>query len=328
MSFSDSENEKSFNHLLVYLHNLRRSNPHTHIHIKTDLMDRFLACFLAIGWVIHFFSNFIFLYLRGDYLKTMFVAVAKDGNNQTFPIAFSMAVENNLDNCTCFLMSLKESFGNGREVAFISNMDDVVSSCINIVFTDSYHGYTCNSVHKYIRTRVSYGRSLDPLFWMTLKAYTMSIFEQNFARLSCDAHELLANISNLKWARDYVPNILLSLNQHNVSIITLIEEIREYMQRTFVERSLTAGSLTTVLTPHAEMVLHKRIQKSVRLGIACGHAITTVRHSNMHELVDMVKVFYHADVFQIVCQTQTIYPVPPQSEWEIPDPLMVVLLPM
>nr|KAJ0206384.1 hypothetical protein LSAT_V11C500274620 [Lactuca sativa] len=100
------------------------------------------------------------------------------------------------------------------------------------------------------------------------------------------------------------------------------------------------------------MVHHKRMQKSVRsclpcrhifiyffyfkktcivdlnghtcscnkwhsLGIAYGHAIAVARHSNMHELVDMVQVFYHAD-------TQTFHPVPPPSEWEILDPLMVV----
>nr|KAJ0201790.1 hypothetical protein LSAT_V11C600332470 [Lactuca sativa] len=74
--------------------------------------------------------------------------------------------------------------------------------------------------------------------------------KKKFARLSHDAREVLMNI-------------VLSLNQHNVSIITLIEGIREYMQQTFVERSLMAGSLNTVLTPYAEMVLHKRMQKSI-----------------------------------------------------------------
>nr|KAJ0226084.1 hypothetical protein LSAT_V11C100045370 [Lactuca sativa] len=121
-------------------------------------------------------------------------------------------------------------------------------------------------------------------------------------------------------------------------------------------------SLTTILTPYAEMVLHKRMQKFISynllpyiylvshlkkkacvvdlnnntcscrkwrsLGIACGHDIVATHHSNMHELVDMFQVFYHANVFPLVYQTQTVHPVPPPSEWEIPNPLMVVLLPM
>nr|KAJ0223197.1 hypothetical protein LSAT_V11C200061480 [Lactuca sativa] len=119
--------------------------------------------------------------------------------------------------------------------------------------------------------------------------------------------------------------------------------------------------VTSILTPYAEMVLQRRMQKSISsplpayiylvsnfkttcvvdlnghtyscgkwrsLGIACGHAIASTRYSNMHELVDTVQVFYHTDVFKLVYQTQTVHPVPPPSEWEIPDPLMVVLLPM
>nr|KAJ0195894.1 hypothetical protein LSAT_V11C700375820 [Lactuca sativa] len=123
MSFSDSDHEESFNNLPVYLYNLRRFNPHTHTDIKTDLMDRFQSCFLTIGWVVHAFVNCFLpvLYigsvcLKGDYLKTIFVAVAKDGNNLTIPIAFGMAVENNVVSSTWFLMRLKECLGEGKEV--------------------------------------------------------------------------------------------------------------------------------------------------------------------------------------------------------------------
>nr|KAJ0223717.1 hypothetical protein LSAT_V11C200068480 [Lactuca sativa] len=83
----------------------------------------------------------------------MFVAVAINGNNHTLPIAFGLAVENNLYYCTWFLMRLKEALIQGREVLFITTMDDVVSSCIEHVFPDSYHGYTSKSALKYISTR-------------------------------------------------------------------------------------------------------------------------------------------------------------------------------
>nr|KAJ0211845.1 hypothetical protein LSAT_V11C400198910 [Lactuca sativa] len=132
----------------------------------------------------------------------MFVVFANDGNNLTFPIAFGMAVENNV-----FLMSLKECIGEGREIAFISNMYDGISSCVDNVFSDSYRGYTCNSVQNYLRTRVGSGRSLETLFLITLKSYTLSSFAQNFSRLSIDAREVLTNIGHPKWARAYFPNI-------------------------------------------------------------------------------------------------------------------------
>nr|KAJ0206182.1 hypothetical protein LSAT_V11C500265090 [Lactuca sativa] len=98
----------------------------------------------------------------------------------------------------------------------------------------------------------------------------------------------------------------------------LIEAICDYI--TLFDHIYFPANLTTVLTPYAEMVLHKRIQKSVRwqatkfppeilsplpLGIACGNAIAASRHSNNHELLDMVHIYYWADVFQTAYKTQT-----------------------
>nr|KAJ0212913.1 hypothetical protein LSAT_V11C400164950 [Lactuca sativa] len=107
MSLSESRHEESFNNLPIYLHNLRRTNLRTYTHIRTDLMDRFkLYAFIGCFLPVIFISS---VPLRGDYLKTMFVVVAIYGNNKTLPIAFALAVENNLYCCTWFLMRLREA---------------------------------------------------------------------------------------------------------------------------------------------------------------------------------------------------------------------------
>nr|KAJ0188518.1 hypothetical protein LSAT_V11C900467490 [Lactuca sativa] len=95
----------------------------------------------------------------------MFVAVAIDRNNQTLPIAFDLAVENNLS-CTWFLMRLRETLRQDKEISFITKMDNVVSSCTEHVFSDSYHEYTSKSVFKYMRTIGVSDITLQPLFWM------------------------------------------------------------------------------------------------------------------------------------------------------------------
>nr|KAJ0225242.1 hypothetical protein LSAT_V11C100038600 [Lactuca sativa] len=103
--------------------------------------------------------------------------------------------------CTRFLMRLREALRQGREVSFITNMDDVISSCIE------HHGYTSKSVFNYMRTRSVSGGTLQPLFLMTSSSYIMSDFEENFRRLTPDVCEMLANIGHAKWARAYFPNI-------------------------------------------------------------------------------------------------------------------------
>nr|KAJ0215802.1 hypothetical protein LSAT_V11C300149370 [Lactuca sativa] len=123
--------------------------------------------------------------------------------------------------------------------------------------------------------------------------------------------------------------------------------------RTLFDHIYFSGRFTNVLTSYAEMVLRKRMQngkqqrshhrsrlrscptfieflilKKLDLGIVCGHAIVASRHSNIHELANMVKIYYWADVFQNIYKTQTVHPIPPPSQWEISDPLMSILLPM
>nr|KAJ0187117.1 hypothetical protein LSAT_V11C900459790 [Lactuca sativa] len=74
--------------------------------IQTNAMDRFQVCFLAIGCVFHAFIGCLIpaifigsVCLRRDYLKEMF-------------------------------KRLKEALEEGREVSFITNMDDVISPFI------------------------------------------------------------------------------------------------------------------------------------------------------------------------------------------------------
>nr|KAJ0222115.1 hypothetical protein LSAT_V11C200098750 [Lactuca sativa] len=204
MSFSERQHEESFNNLPIYLHNLRRTNLHNYTHIITDLMDLFEACFVVdnafTSKLIRVCSQKIQLHafiscflpviiigsvpFRGDYLKTIFVAVAIKGNNHTLPVTFGLVVENNIYCGTWFLMRLREALIQGREVLFIKNMDDVVSSCIEHVFPDSYHVCTSKSVFKCMRTRGVSDRTLQPLFWMTSNSYIVSDFEGNFRRLT------------------------------------------------------------------------------------------------------------------------------------------------
>nr|KAJ0212118.1 hypothetical protein LSAT_V11C400160800 [Lactuca sativa] len=278
--------------------------------------------------------------IRGEYLNSMFVAVDMDGNNNTMQIAFCIGVANNVNSCTWFLMRLKDAIGEGREVAFITNMDDTISSFVGQVFPEAYHGYSSKSVLIYCRLRIGQSTNLDYLFFHACKEYTTQDFEKSFSKLSHATREV---------------------TQRNVPMITLIDAIVQYIQQTFAERSVVG-----------EMVLHRRMQKSLRwkatkippeivsplpsdifqvfdlkrrcvvdlnrhtcscgkwrsLGIACGHAIDAARYTKNTELTDMVQIYYLADVFRTTYQTRNVNVVPPASEWEILEPLMVVLIPM
>nr|KAJ0198858.1 hypothetical protein LSAT_V11C600324490 [Lactuca sativa] len=65
------------------------------------------------------------------------------------------------------------------------------------------------------------------------------------------------------------------------------------------------------------------LEQLVFLGIACNHAIATSRHSNIHELPDMVQIYYRLPTRHKSC---TLFPS--LNEWVIPDPLIVILFPI
>nr|KAJ0208732.1 hypothetical protein LSAT_V11C400170670 [Lactuca sativa] len=218
----------------------------------------------------------------------MFIAVAIDENNQTLLIGFGLVVENNIYCCTWFLMRLIEALRQGREVSFITNADDVISSCIEHVFPDSYNGYIYKSLFK----------TLQPLFWMTSNSYSVSDFEENFHQLTRDAHEVIANMV--------------------CSVPSNKDPARHPISALFDSKKNCVVDLT---------VIHVHVGNA-QSGIVCDHAIATSCHSNIHELADMVQIYYRADVFQTAYQTKIMHPLPPPSEWEIPNPLIEVLLPM
>nr|KAJ0225786.1 hypothetical protein LSAT_V11C100034400 [Lactuca sativa] len=112
--------------------------------------------------------------IRGEYLNSMFIAVAMDGNNNTTPIAFGIGVANNVNSCTWFLMRLKDAIGEGREVAFITDMDDTISSYVGQVFPDAYHGYSSKSVLIYCRLRIGHSKNLD---------YILKVIHYNIQKL-------------------------------------------------------------------------------------------------------------------------------------------------
>nr|KAJ0202328.1 hypothetical protein LSAT_V11C600335870 [Lactuca sativa] len=124
------------------------------------------------------------VYLRGDCLYKMFTIVAMHENNRVYIIlsSFCMGVTNHVDSCTWFLMRLNEAFSNAREVLFITNIYDVITSSLGHVFHDSYHEYYCKNVAIHVHRRVGRNRT----------------FKKTFCRLTLTICEVLTNIDNAK----------------------------------------------------------------------------------------------------------------------------------
>lgn len=79
--------------------------------------------------------------LNGNYLGSMFIVVAMEGNHGHVLIAFGLVIIESDNVWTWLLRMLKECLNNGKEVFFISHMPSSIGLVLSIVYPYSYHGY-------------------------------------------------------------------------------------------------------------------------------------------------------------------------------------------
>nr|GEU30595.1 hypothetical protein [Tanacetum cinerariifolium] len=104
--------EESFVELHLYCHNLKLKNQRTITHIETDDDDRFEIFFLpSIHIFVLHMRPLIMIdsaHLKGEFLGTMYLAVAMDGNNQIMPLAYRVGKSKIFRSWDWFLRKLKE----------------------------------------------------------------------------------------------------------------------------------------------------------------------------------------------------------------------------
>nr|GEX38395.1 protein FAR1-related sequence 6-like [Tanacetum cinerariifolium] len=107
--------EESFAELPLYCHNLKLKNQGTITHTETDDENIFEIFFLAVDVVIRTFvlhmRPLIIIdgaHLKGEFLSTMYLSVAMNGNNQILLLAYGVGKSETFRSWDWFLTKLKE----------------------------------------------------------------------------------------------------------------------------------------------------------------------------------------------------------------------------
>ncbi|GJT41362.1 transmembrane 9 superfamily member 11-like protein [Tanacetum coccineum] len=279
--------EESFAELPLYCHNLKLKNQRTITHIETDDEDRFEIFFLAVGAVIRTFvlhmRPLIIIdgaHLKGEFLGTMYLAVAMDGNNQILPLAYGVGKSETFRSWDWFLTKLKECIiGKQDHLTIISDGAVSIASAIKNVFPNAFHGRCCRHLLMNLREKCPRFISKEELFWKACKAYRISDFEERFSTL----RDWLPSIANKldmigleKWARVHFPGMrynymtsnsaesvnALSRHSRKLPICMMIDWFIKSLQQWYFEHRQTADEHKHELTPWAEAKLAQRIAKS------------------------------------------------------------------
>ncbi|KAJ9544055.1 hypothetical protein OSB04_023762 [Centaurea solstitialis] len=289
---------ESFTRLPMYLSNLKRVNPGTRTAIRTDSSGRFAECFVALGVSIQTFLENLrpvliidAAHLKGEYLGTMFLVVAMDGNNNIVPIALGVGRSETADEWTWFLNTLKTCIGEPNGLVFMSDRASSINAAITSIFPNAYHALCCRHLLMNVRSKNARIKQLKTPYWKACKAYTPEVFERMMTILQLaipEGAQLMRDVGVERWSRAYFPaqrfNIMtsnsaesinaLSRNARKLPIVGLIEYFREFQQEWYFLRRQKGGiekinilvihELNHELTEWAQRKILKRIEKSYR----------------------------------------------------------------
>ncbi|GJW01872.1 putative reverse transcriptase domain-containing protein [Tanacetum coccineum] len=93
-------------------------------------------------------------HLKGEFLGTMYLAVAMDGNNQILPLAYGVGKSETFRSWDWFLTKLKECIiGKQDHLTIISDGAVSIASAIKNVFPNAFHGRCCRHLLMNLREK-------------------------------------------------------------------------------------------------------------------------------------------------------------------------------
>ncbi|KAH6786878.1 hypothetical protein C2S52_006430 [Perilla frutescens var. hirtella] len=301
--------DQSFAVLSAYLEMLKRSNPDMVYDLETDGDDRFMYTFVALGVCRAAFSVCMrsVIAIDGTHLKgktkgILFVAVKKDGNEQCFPLAIGVGPIENDAAWTWFMERFKRDFGDRDDLVIVSDQHVSIKNAVKAVYPTAVHGLCYYHIAKNL---IRAGRHVISMFKSAAFAYREEKFLKYLSMISSSRAEVcntLLSIGVHHWARSQSPSCRYSFMTSNAAecfnarllwarrlpICSLIEVVRDVIEKWFDERRAKTVSRDHILTEFAYTKLYKQVEMSHQYGVRCHNAhLYKVQKHDKSFLVDL-----------------------------------------
>ena len=217
-------------------------------------------------------------FLKCKYGGTLLTATTMDGNSKIFPLAFSIVDSENDASWKWFFEQLKLSVGDQEGLVIISDRHISIPKGVLDVFPTVQY---CVCVEHLLKSvKLSFKDSLiEKLFRQCAYSYTIDDFELYMRWMESiypSIRGYLMKVGFERWSRAYsrkrryqimTTNICESLNSklkidRDLPVASLLETIREFLQRWFYERRKAASCLKSVLSSWAEGLIRKLVDES------------------------------------------------------------------
>lgn len=255
----------------------------------------FVAFHASLGGFEHGCRPLIFLDaipLKANKQWKLLVATAVDGENNIFPVSFSVAEAETNDNWLWFLVQLKSAFSMSRTITFVSNKQNGLEEAVAQVFEDSYHGYC---VHQLIE---NFKAELDESWTQEVKDVLVHTFER--CVFACKVEEFNECVTSIKaesqelsewvlaskpeiWSNayfkghrfgHYYSNAADTFNnwismRYEPSLVQIVDVIRCKMMEMMYSRRESSNTWTEALTPSVNRRMEEEMVKAQALNVVC-----------------------------------------------------------
>ncbi|GKV38096.1 hypothetical protein SLEP1_g46042 [Rubroshorea leprosula] len=212
--------KKEYSKLFDYRREILTRNPTSTVEIYAErptpdsnpIFIRFYVCFAALR------EGFLtgcrpIIGLDGAFLKgptkgQLLSAVARDPNNQMYPVAWAIVECERTDNWTWFLKLLGADLmiGDGENFTFLSDQQKGLINAIQSLFPRAAHRRCARHIYANFRKQYK-GKQLQKWFWITAKSTTVAEFRRNMEeinKLNPAAKEYLMQYDPKYWCKAFL----------------------------------------------------------------------------------------------------------------------------
>ncbi|KAL2898118.1 Filamentous hemagglutinin [Bienertia sinuspersici] len=307
---------ESYGLLPSYAEMIKASNPGSYALItwtgdSANQDHQFKACFFSFAASVKGFLGgcrpiigIDGAHLSGYYKGIMLTAVAIDGNNEIFVIAFGIVDTESIDSWSYFFRNLRCLFANeGCQKdywTFISDRMRSVEAALYDVFPRATRRVCCQHLYSNCKNAGWSGSAFHKLFWIAANAYNDFAYEKAMSKIKEHdeaAEQYLRNVDE-QWSRhkfdtkvccDHnTTNFVESFNactkpNRDMPVLTLLEAVRTWIMKRVGSRFDKAVDMDpNDLTEYAHNILKIRGDES-RLchATACGGGEFEVRNGHV-----------------------------------------------
>ena len=121
-------------------------------------------------------------FFKAKYLRTLFIASCKNGNNQIYPLCFGIGDSENDASWECFLKKLHGAISHVDDLVVVSNRHNNIEKVVRKVFPHASHGVCTYHMKQNLKTKFK-NVEVHKLFHDVAYTYQLSEFNIIFGKL-------------------------------------------------------------------------------------------------------------------------------------------------